>query len=138
MALQAIYTLAFLCLLRADEVLKIQFEHISFSKEDGLSCIKLTLPFRKTHQFGGEQESPSLFESIPLTFPSTAEIKLFVLWELNAAEAHLCPVRALAEYINPSKITLGYVFQAFTSQDRLVANNTPMISPLWRPCAHAS
>jgi hypothetical protein len=48
--LGAAYALAFLCLLRFDEVLKIQVQDIEvFSKEK----IKVTLPFRKTHQFGG-------------------------------------------------------------------------------------
>jgi hypothetical protein len=49
-AVQAIYTIAFLCMLRIDEALKIQFHHI----EIGEKKIILTLPFRKTHQFGGE------------------------------------------------------------------------------------
>ncbi|TEB15131.1 hypothetical protein FA13DRAFT_1651392, partial [Coprinellus micaceus] len=42
--------------------------------------------------------------------------------------AHLCPVRALAEYIQASKLTSGYVFRAFASQDRLVANDVAMTS----------
>lgn len=49
-AAQAIYTIAFMCLLRVDEVLKIRMEHIEF--EPGKMI--LTLPFRKTHQFGGK------------------------------------------------------------------------------------
>jgi len=48
---QAIYTIAFLCLLQIDEALKIQIEHINFDDDK----ITLTLPFRKTHQFGGNQ-----------------------------------------------------------------------------------
>jgi hypothetical protein len=48
--LQAIYTLAFWCLLRFDEVLKIQFQDMEVISS---TCIKLTLPFRKTDQFGG-------------------------------------------------------------------------------------
>ena len=52
-ALQAIYTLAFICLLRSDEVLKIQRDHIEFVKDDNDSeYMVLTLPFRKTHQDG--------------------------------------------------------------------------------------
>jgi hypothetical protein len=52
-ALQAIYTLAFVCLLRSDEVLKIRRDHIEFVKEDNDSeYMVLTLPFRKTHQDG--------------------------------------------------------------------------------------
>ena len=50
--LQCIYSIAFLCLLRFDEVLKIQAHHIEvISEVEG--HIKLTLPFRKTHKFGG-------------------------------------------------------------------------------------
>ena len=49
-AVRAIYTIAFLCMLRIDEALKIQFHHIEIRAKK----ITLTLPFRKTHQFGGE------------------------------------------------------------------------------------
>jgi integrase len=52
MMLQCIYTIAFLCLLRFDEVLRIELKHIEvIDKYKG--HIKLTLPFRKTHQYGG-------------------------------------------------------------------------------------
>ena len=47
--LHAAYVLSFLCLLRVDEVLKIEMHHIEFISD---TKIKLTLPFRKTHQFG--------------------------------------------------------------------------------------
>lgn len=52
--LQAIHTLAFLCLLHSDEVLKIQVDHIKFVREvDGdIEYMVLTLPFHKTHQDG--------------------------------------------------------------------------------------
>jgi len=46
----AIYTVMFLCLLRVDEALKIKMEHIVFEDRK----VILTLPFRKTHQFGGK------------------------------------------------------------------------------------
>ena len=45
------YTIAFLCLLRADEVLNIQAEHIEFLESP--PRMVLTLPYRKTHQDGG-------------------------------------------------------------------------------------
>lgn len=51
-AAQAIYTIALLCMLRVDEVLKIRINHITF--DPGMKKFTLTLPFRKTHQFGGE------------------------------------------------------------------------------------
>jgi hypothetical protein len=53
--LQAAYTIALLCLLRFDEVLKIQAHDVKLVTK---TCIKLTLPFRKTSQFGS-QLSPS-------------------------------------------------------------------------------
>ena len=65
-ALQVIYTIAFICLLRSDEVLKINRTHITYL-DDGTDGIILTLPFRKTHQGGGE-----LFHTPAFTHPYTA------------------------------------------------------------------
>jgi hypothetical protein len=48
--LHAIYSIAFWCLLRFDEVLRIQMHDLEVISE---TCVKLTLPFRKTDQFGG-------------------------------------------------------------------------------------
>ncbi|KAF8131341.1 hypothetical protein K438DRAFT_1557471 [Mycena galopus ATCC 62051] len=44
------YVLSFLCLLRFNEVLKIQIHDIEWISP---TCIKLMLPFRKANQFGG-------------------------------------------------------------------------------------
>lgn len=51
---QLIYILAFLCLLRFDEVLNIQWSWITTDTHNGRYHIKLALPYRKTHQYGGE------------------------------------------------------------------------------------
>jgi hypothetical protein len=51
--MQAIYTLAFICLLRFEEVLKIQAHHITVVDERK-GVIKVDLYFRKTNQFGGK------------------------------------------------------------------------------------
>ena len=48
--LELAYTIAFTCLLRVDEVLKIQCQDIIPLDDKRL---ELTLPFRKTDQFGG-------------------------------------------------------------------------------------
>ena len=48
--LHAIYLIAFWCLLRFDEVLKVQFHDLEVISP---SCIKLTLPFRKTQHIRG-------------------------------------------------------------------------------------
>jgi hypothetical protein len=50
------YNLAFTCLLRFDEVLKIQAHDITLLQVPGAdqhSSIEVRLPFRKTSQFGG-------------------------------------------------------------------------------------
>jgi hypothetical protein len=48
--LHAVYIIAFLCLLRFDEALKIQLQDIRWIDE---TSFELTLPFRKTSQYGG-------------------------------------------------------------------------------------
>ncbi|KAF5339627.1 hypothetical protein D9611_011514 [Ephemerocybe angulata] len=106
--LHLIYCLAFLCLLRSDEVLKLRFENITLGEEKGVSYLSLTLPFRKTHKFG--------------------DIKPFVIWELHESEAHICPVRAFAAYIKASKITSGYLFRQTGSGDKLSANDVALTS----------
>jgi hypothetical protein len=58
--LYAAYTIAFLCLLRFDEVLKIQVHDIEIVSP---TCIKLTLPFRKTDPNGGEYQLCSMNKS---------------------------------------------------------------------------
>ncbi|KAF7980505.1 hypothetical protein HWV62_38014 [Athelia sp. TMB] len=54
MMLQLIYILAFLCLLRFDEVLNIQWSWVTLDTHNGRHRIKLALPYRKTHQYGGK------------------------------------------------------------------------------------
>ncbi|KAF9442777.1 hypothetical protein P691DRAFT_626746, partial [Macrolepiota fuliginosa MF-IS2] len=48
------YTLAFTCLLRIDELLKITMDHVELDDEYDPYCktLKLTLPFWKTNQYG--------------------------------------------------------------------------------------
>ena len=47
----SVLTLAFVCLLRIDEVLNLQFQDLQYHGPDH---IEITLQTRKTHQFGGE------------------------------------------------------------------------------------
>ncbi|KAF5330343.1 hypothetical protein D9619_005481 [Psilocybe cf. subviscida] len=107
-AMHAIYTLAFLCLLRVDEVLNIKAEHVEFIDNGSRSILILTLPFRKTHQFG--------------------EIQPFFLQALAVEDAHLCPVRAVGEWIHASGITSGYLFRRMTALDRPVLADAHMSS----------
>jgi hypothetical protein len=51
---QAVYTLAFQCLLRVDEVLSLQAHHITvLDEEEGK--IEVNLMFQKTNQYGGKK-----------------------------------------------------------------------------------
>jgi hypothetical protein len=116
-ALQAIYTIAFICLLRSDEVLKIRHDHIEFVKEDNnIQYMVLTLPFRKTHQDGRK------FSLFSKTFSNAdsqiPDVQPFYIYPLDEEEAHMCPVRAMAQWIKASKITSGFLFRKFTAQDR--------------------
>jgi hypothetical protein len=53
--LHAAYTIAFLCMLRFDEVLRIEAHYIEvLDGHEETGEIRLTLPFRKTHQNGGK------------------------------------------------------------------------------------
>ncbi|KAF9471373.1 hypothetical protein BDN70DRAFT_909371 [Pholiota conissans] len=75
-----------------------------------------------------------------------AGILPFVLHPIPIEDAHLCPVRALCEWLHASRISSGYVFRKMTSGDRPSAEETsPMAScqylsvgkrwPLHRICA---
>jgi len=47
---------------------------------------------------------------------------------MPTTEAHLCAVRAIADWIAASKITTGYLFRKFASGDRVAEANQPMVS----------
>ncbi|KAF8815091.1 hypothetical protein BYT27DRAFT_7216811 [Phlegmacium glaucopus] len=79
-------------------------EHIVFKDKK----VILTLPFRKTHQFG--------------------DIKPFILHLLPEEEAYLCPVHALADWISASGITSGYLFRRMAASDCPSARDSPMTS----------
>jgi hypothetical protein len=115
-ALQAIYAIAFICLLRSDEVLKITRKHITFL-QDGTNGIVLTLPFRKTHQAGGTFIILNMHPIILLSI-FLLGVKPFYLYPLPEEEAHLCPVRALSEWIIASEIISGNLFRRIASNDR--------------------
>jgi hypothetical protein len=127
-ALQAIYTIAFICLLRSDEVLKIRRDHVEFVKEDDNSeYMVLTLPFRKTHQDG--RTFSRHFLELFLMLITMADVQPFYIYPLDEEEAHLCPVRAMGEWIKASEVTSGFLFRRFMSQDRPSAHeDTAMVS----------
>ncbi|KAL1659746.1 hypothetical protein GGF50DRAFT_64647, partial [Schizophyllum commune] len=94
--LQCAYTLANLCLLRFDEVLRIKMQDLAYYQEaPGSGYFLLTLPVRKNAQQG--------------------RVPPFPLWPLESDEAHMCPYRALCEWLDASQITDGYLFPPLTS-----------------------
>ena len=67
------------------------------------------------------------FELILINSLPSPVIQPFPLYALSASEAHLCPVRALAEWISASEITTGYLFRKFASGDRVAEANQPIV-----------
>ncbi|KAG0706372.1 hypothetical protein DFH29DRAFT_980433 [Suillus ampliporus] len=89
--LSAAYTVAFICMLHFNEVLKIQVHDLHVHNTQ----VVLHLPFCKTHQNG--------------------DINPFHLWPFSSSEAHLCPVRAPAAWLKELEITTGYLFRRIAS-----------------------
>jgi hypothetical protein len=116
--LQCIYSIAFLCLLRFDEVLKIQAHHLEVIDEIR-GEIKLTLPFRKTHKFGGNTH----YIAALLT---CIEIKPFHLFP-DVASPHLDAVRAILRWMHVSRIAEGYIFRKISVDDRISMANKPLV-----------
>ncbi|KAH9032741.1 hypothetical protein EDB84DRAFT_1438558 [Lactarius hengduanensis] len=90
------YTIAFTCLLRVDEALKIQSQDITMLSKNKF---QLTLPLRKTSQFGN--------------------IEPFVLHRMPKSMAHLCPVRAYAAWLKVSRISHGWPLTVYLRVGRL-------------------
>jgi len=108
--MQASYLIAFTCLLRFDEVLKIQHHHIEVVDE-AHGHIRLTLPFRKTHQYG--------------------EIKPFPLWFQEKEKEHLDPVKALLKWMSYSQINSGFIFRKITLNDQVSEADKPLSSDVF-------
>ena len=117
------YNLAFTCLLRFDEVLKIQSHDILLLPDGRL---KVTLSFRKTSQFGGAVCLKRSHLTSLLTYYQL-EIKPFILHLFPKELAHLCPVHAYSDWISVTSIDQGYIFRKLLSGDRISANNVPMV-----------
>lgn len=98
--LQPLYLIAFLCLLRFDEALRIQWNWIELEKVENpsgkmLHQLKLMLPFRKTHQTGGEFHSYFVRMYQPDVISGIAPFYLLPNYE----KPWLCPITAIAKWI---------------------------------------
>jgi hypothetical protein len=85
--LAAAFNPALWCMLRVDEVLKIKMSHI---KIEG-TLVTLTLPYQKTHQFGGRLDGLRPCFSARLITSTSTEIKPFHLHLQLNDDAYLCP-----------------------------------------------
>lgn len=104
--LTSIYSLAFLCFLRFDEVLKIQAKDIEIVDET-IGSIKLTLPFRKTHQ--------------------TGNCKPFVLYISRESPA-LDAVIHLLRWMDYCKIKDGFIFRRIDRVRGVATGNHALVS----------
>lgn len=131
--LNLVYALAFTCLLWIDEVLKVQFQDIENKMMDGKVGLQLTLPFRKTDQFGGKSLKTLSILSCWLYWIFNyllqhTENKPFALCELPFHMAHLCPIRAYARWVAATEMKDGYIFRRLATGDRLGEKETFMVS----------
>jgi|ERR1700733_913849 len=58
---------------------------------------------------------------------SFLEIPPFMLHTMPQEMAHLCPVRAYADWLAASEINEGYIFRKMASGDRISQANEPMV-----------
>lgn len=64
--LQLLYTISMLCLLRYDEALRIMWTDLEPAVMNGVHCLRLNLPFRKTAQYGGKYGVQLFLLPVPL------------------------------------------------------------------------
>lgn len=108
------YAIAFLCLLRLDEVLNIKVEHLRWMIGDN-EKVELTLSFRKTRQDGGIVSPPS--PSFVRILIGYTEVPPFYLWHLPE-KPWLDVPSLLASWLEVSGIDNGNIFGSFFSSDQ--------------------
>ncbi|KAK0482321.1 hypothetical protein IW261DRAFT_1550292 [Armillaria novae-zelandiae] len=106
--LQAIYLVAFTCLLQIDEVLHIQAHDVRQYKDNGVWCVSITLSQHKNNY--------------------TGDIPPYILRELPDPMAHLCPVQAIAEWLSVTRITHGYIFRKMDRREQPILEGNIEIS----------
>jgi hypothetical protein len=121
--LQLMFVTAMLLLLRFEEVLRITWSDVQFEYyQPRQRRIRLMLPFRKTHQYGGQfrRKFPAFFSDSP-----NAGIVPFFLYE-NPNKPWMCPVRAWAAWWYHCRCLgldmNGYVFRKKMGRDGVSAN----------------
>ncbi|PGH15757.1 hypothetical protein GX50_09006 [[Emmonsia] crescens] len=102
-----IYAISFLCFLRIEETLRIEYRHIRLHDLRS-GKMELILDFRKTHQ--------------------TGEIKPFFFY-FNREEPWLDVPSLLAEWLYQSAIDSGYLFRGFNASDQPVVERNYKLTP---------
>jgi hypothetical protein len=125
----SVLTLAFLCLLRIDEVLNLQFQDLQYRSQNQ---VVVTLHTRKTHPHGGEA-----FALWPTRIVLTKFLgsKPYDLWLFNKEDRGLCAVSALSRWIQASGLggnPTGYIFRPVGLDGKApsIFKNLPIVSTL--------
>jgi hypothetical protein len=118
----AVVAIAFSCLLRIDEALNLRAVDVTILCTE---CISINLSQRKTNPYGGMTQINPDSPACDLT-PGLG-IKPFILWRLDDDERHLCPVRALAMWLQATKIRSGFLFRPIASGDRVSSDDCAIV-----------
>lgn len=123
------FTVSFLCLLRSDEALRLRWEFIEVESWDDNGDesirLKITLPFRKTHQNGGER--------IFCVFKFLKNLKLIAIVDVlpfylypDRHRPHLCPVTAFCVWYTLTTKRFGgargYIFRKRVGDNGVSSN----------------
>ena len=118
------YSIAFVCLLRIDEVLQIEHRHVTLLPSGKL---EINLDYRKTSQHGGR-----CFRKLISLLITHTDILPFILPPMPLEMQHLCVVSAYAEWVRVTNLVDGYVFRKLDSYDRIIQTNEAMVSLMIR------
>lgn len=71
-----------------------------------------------------------IYHSSPSITLNVIDIQTYVVWKLSPEEAHLCFVRALADWRDASGVRNGYIFRDVDKKGRVrLSRNQPIVSP---------
>ncbi|KAF8261883.1 hypothetical protein EI94DRAFT_1541505, partial [Lactarius quietus] len=73
-------------------------------------------------EWGGPRARRLLELAYTIAFICLLQIRPFVVYALPESLAHLCPVRAYAEWLKVSNILKGFIFRKLASGDRISVN----------------
>ncbi|KAJ7445232.1 DNA breaking-rejoining enzyme [Mycena galericulata] len=109
--LHCLETMAFHCMFRSAEVLRVRWADIEFIEDAQGNCTKakITIKTRKTSPFG-EGIKPYWIHLLPVHL------------------SHICPLRALCYYAALCRHTTGYLFRNINKSGQITSVNMPISS----------